>query len=64
MKHQRLQKVRIWVFGLLVDQIKSLQEVLKLKQDFQKHKVVTGKTQFFAIGSFCSHHSICLNIGF
>ena len=31
---------------------------------FAKNKVVTGKTPFFAIGSFCSHHSICLNIGF
>ena len=38
--------------------------VLKLKQNFQKNKVVTGKTPFFVIGSFCSHHSICLNIGF
>ena len=31
---------------------------------FPKNKVVTGKTPFFAIGSFYSHHSICLNIGF
>ena len=26
--------------------------------------VVTDKTPFFVIGSFCTHHSICLNIGF
>ena len=36
----------------------------KLKQNFQKRKVVTGKTQFFVIGQFCTCHSICLNIGF
>ena len=38
-------------------------EVLKLKQSFLKNKVVTGKTPFFVIRSFCSHHSTCLNIG-
>ena len=27
-------------------------------------EVVTGKTPFFVVGSFCSHHSVCLNIGF
>ena len=63
-KLQRLQKVRIWTFGWLVHQINSLQEVLKLKQNFQKNKPVTGKTPFFLIGPFCTHHSICLNIGF
>ena len=30
----------------------------------QRSKVVTSKTPSFVIGSFCSHHSICLNIGF
>ena len=40
------------------------QEVLKLKQNFQKTKVVTGKIPFFLIGPFCTHHCICLNIGF
>ena len=30
----------------------SLQEVLKLKQKFEKNKVVTGKTPFFMIGPF------------
>ena len=63
MKLQGLQKVQIWAFGFLVQQINSLHEVLKLKQIFQKNKVVTGKTPFFLIGSFCSHHFICLNIG-
>ena len=28
-----------------------------------KNKVVTGKTLFFVIGPFCTHYSICLNIG-
>ena len=44
--------------------IDSLQEVLKLKQNFQKYKLVTGKTPVFVIGLFCSHYSICLNIVF
>ena len=44
--------------------IKSLWEVLKLKQNFQKNKVVTSKTAFFVIGPFCTSHFICLNIGF
>ena len=63
-KLQRLRKIRIWTFGLLVHQINSFEEVLKLKQVFQKYKVVTGKTPLFVIGQFCSRHSICLNIGF
>ena len=61
---QRLQQVQIWVFELLAQQINSLQEVLKLKHSFRKNKVVTGKTPLFLLGLFCSHHSICLNIGF
>ena len=64
MKLQRLQKVQIWAFRLLVQQINSLQGVLKLKQNIQKNKLVAGKTPFFVIGPFCSHHFICLNIGF
>ena len=59
-----LTKVQIWAFGLLVQQINSLEEVLKLKQNFQKNKEVSGKTPFSLIGPFCSHHFICLNIGF
>ena len=35
-KLQRLQKVRMWAFGLLAHQINSLYEVFKLKQNFQK----------------------------
>ena len=62
-KLQRFQKVQIWVFGLLVQQINSLKEVLT-ETKFSKNKVVTGKTPFFMIGPFCSHHFICLNIGF
>ena len=63
-KLQRFQKIRIWTFVSLVHQINSFEEVLKLKQIFQKDKVVTGKTPRFMIGPFCSRHSICLNIGF
>ena len=61
---QRLQKIRIWTFGLLVHQNCSFQEVLKLEQIFRKNKLVTGKTPLFVIDPFCSHHSICLDIGF
>ena len=43
---QHFQKIRIWTFAWLVYQINSLYEVLKLKQNFQKNKVVTGKTPF------------------
>ena len=51
-KLQRLQKVRIWTFGELVHEINSMEEVLKLKQNFQKNKVVTEKTPLFVIGPF------------
>ena len=59
-----LQKVGIREFGSLVHQINSLEEVLKLKQNVQKNKVVTGKTPFFVIGPLCIHNSVGLNIGF
>ena len=52
------------VFGSLLHQINSVEEVLKLKQNFQKNKVVTGKTPFFVTGPFRTYHSICLNIDF
>ena len=42
-KLQRLQKVRFWTFGLLVHQIDSLQEVLKLKQNFRKNEAVENE---------------------
>ena len=42
----------------------DVSEALKLKQYFQKYKVVTGKYPFLVTGSFCSHHFICLSIGF
>ena len=60
---QRLRKIRILTFGSLVYQINSFQDALKLEQIFQKN-LVTGKTPRFVIGPFCSHHTICLNIGF
>ena len=59
-KLQRLEKVRIWAFGLMGVWV----EVLKLKKNFQKNKVVAGKTPFSVIGPSCSYYSICLNIGF
>ena len=57
-KLQHFRKVWIWTFGSLVHQIDSVCEVSKLKQNFRKRNVVTGKTPFF------NPHSICLNIGF
>ena len=59
-----LTKVRIWPFRLLVQQINSIAEVLKLKQKFQNNKVVTGKTPFFVVDPFCTHYFICFRIGF
>ena len=29
-----------------------------MKENFQKNKLVTGKTPFFVRGSFCIHHSV------
>ena len=28
-----------------------------MKRDFSKNEVVTGKTPFFVIDPFCTHHS-------
>ena len=36
----------------------------KAEKKIQKNKVVPGKTPFFVIDPFCTHYSICLNIGF
>ena len=60
-KTPTLRKSLIWAFESLVDQINSLYEVSKLKQNLRKNKLVTSKTLLFAL---CTHHSICLNIGF
>ena len=57
----KIMNMDIWVVGTL-NQL--FVRVPKLKQIFQKNKVVTGKAPFFAIGPFCTHHSICLNTGF
>ena len=48
----------IWVVGTL----NQLFIVLKLKQNFQKNKKVIGKTSFFVIDPFCTHHSIFLTL--
>ena len=55
-KLERLQKVPIRAFEALVHQFNTLLEVHKLKQNFQKNKVV--KALFFVIGPFCTHHYI------
>ena len=35
----------VWLnYGWFADQVNSLKEVLKLEQNFQKNKVVTGKS--------------------
>ena len=49
---------------IVIHEVNSLQEVLKLKQNFQINIAVTGKTLFFVIGPFCTSHSFSLNIGF
>ena len=65
MKLQRLQKVQIWAFGFwVVGTTNHLFRFLNRHKIFKKNKVVTGKTLFFVIGPFCSHHFTCLNIGF
>ena len=52
--------MNIWVVGT-ANQL--FYEVLKPRQNFRKAKLVTVKTWFFVIGSFCTPHSISLNIG-
>ena len=61
-KFQRFWKVWTWTFGWLVHQIISLYEVLKLKQNFRKTKVVTGETPLFVIGPSCSPILIVLTL--
>ena len=51
----------IWVVGT---SNQLISRGFKLKQNFQKKKVITGKTSLFVIGPFCTPHSISLNIGF
>ena len=63
-KLQRLRKIQILTFGLLLHQINSFQEVVKLEKNFPKKYVVTGKTPLFVIGSSYSRHCISLNTGF
>ena len=62
-KTPALTESRNMGFGSLVHDLNSLEEVLKLKQNFQKNIVVTSKTTFFMISPFRGHHSNCLNIG-
>ena len=52
----------IWVVGASTQLF--IEEVLELKQNLQKNKVVPGKTPLFLICPFCTHHFIRLNIVF
>ena len=54
--------VGIWVDG--TSNKLFVRSSLNWNKIFKKNKVATGKTPFFLIGPFCSHHSICLNIAF
>ena len=54
------RKVWIWTFGWLASQINILYDILKLKHNFRKNKVVTGKTLLFVIGPFWTPSSIYL----
>ena len=47
-----------------IRKINSIYDVFKLKQNFRKNWVVTGKTPFFVIGPFCTPYSFRLNISF
>ena len=60
-KLQHFRKVWIWTFGWLVHQINPLYEILELKQNFWKNKVIFGKTPLFLVDPFCTSHSICLH---
>ena len=66
-KLQRSQKVQKWANGHSDSWcIKSslYKRFLNTNKLFKKNKVVTDKTLFIVTGPFCTHHSICLNIGF
>ena len=66
MKLQRLQKEEYrhlsscYIKSTLFKCFFILKKILKKK----KKKKVTGKTPFFVIGPFCTHHSNYLDIGF
>ena len=56
------KSMNIYTFGLLVNHINSSYEVLKLKQNFRKNKIL--QILFFVIDPFCTSHSTNLKIGF
>ena len=53
--------VYIWAIGA-INQVFIRVSYTRIK--FSKNELVSGKSRFFAIGLFCTPHSICLNIGF
>ena len=64
-KHQCIQKYEHGDFcSWYIKSTLYKTEGLKLKQNFQKTKLLTAKNLFFMIDPFCTSHFICLNIGF
>ena len=61
-KLQHLEKVRYGHLDCWCNKSTLHQMFSKLKN--QKNKLVTGKTLFFVASPFCTHHLICLRIGF
>ena len=54
-----------WVIGTINQLcIRGSYTQIKFSKKKKKKKIVSGKTPFFVIGSFCMPDSICLNIGF
>ena len=60
---RRSTNMGVWAVGTL-NQLSVRGSLTETKLSKKINKVVTGKNQFSVIGSFCSYHSICLNIGF
>ena len=51
----------IWAIGTL-NQLSVRDSYTQIK--LSKNEAVNGKSPFFVIGTFCTPHSICLNISF
>ena len=68
-KHRqiKLQLLLKYEYGQLIRRYSKSTLVIRgswNRTKFPKNKIVTGKTPFFVICPFCTHHSICLIIGF
>ena len=53
----RCWRCGMWDVGCLPGCGMLIYNALKLKQNLRKNKVVDGKTPFFVVGPFCTHHS-------